>query len=61
MSEQEKSEETVVQINRKPVPSKHVVRLINGQPVCISCEYRHTLKIPREELEIKGEIVVDSN
>jgi len=46
---------------KKPLPNRHVIRLINGQPVCISCESRHTLKVDMEELANLGEIVVDFN
>lgn len=40
----------IVTIEKVPPKNEHKIRLIDGQPVCISCSYRHTIKLPPEEL-----------
>lgn len=57
----QQQEPLVIEANKQKakLPSKHKIRLINGQPVCISCESRHTVNLPKGEIDRSGEVVID--
>lgn len=64
MNSEEKKPLEIMAIRERNKPAtEHKVRIVNGQPVCISCSYQHTIKLPTEthvSLAKLGEIVVKS-
>ncbi len=55
------NENKTYEIKKQKLKSEYVIQLINGQPVCISSDSKHTVVLPKElkaELAEKGRVVI---
>lgn len=46
---------------RNKAPKSHTLKIVNGQVVCVSCNFMHTVKYPKALVEEKGTLVIESN